>query len=134
MTSSPDHRGVRVGVPKESRDGERRVSLVPTIVGKLTKRGLQVVVESGAGVGALMPDELFVEAGATIGDPWDADVVLKVAPPTTEEIERLRSGATLIGFLAPLSDPKITDALRSAGVTGFAMESIPRISRAQSMD
>jgi NAD(P) transhydrogenase subunit alpha len=123
-----------VGVPRESRDGERRVSLVPAVVEKLTKRGLQVVVEPGAGVGALMPDELFVEAGAAVGDPWKADVVLKVAPPTTEEIGRLRRGTTLIGFLAPLSDPKTIDALRSAGVTGFAMESIPRISRAQSMD
>lgn len=123
-----------MGVPRESRDGERRVSLVPAVVEKLTKRGMRIVVESGAGVGALMPDELFVEAGATVGDPWDADVVLKVAPPTTEEIDRLRRDATLIGFLAPLSDPTIIDALRSAGVTGFAMESIPRISRAQSMD
>ncbi len=123
-----------MGVPRESRDGERRVSLVPAVVEKLTKRGLRVVVESGAGMGALMPDELFVGAGATVGDPWDADVVLKVAPPTTEEIDRLRRDATLIGFLAPLSDPTIIDALRSAGVTGFAMESIPRISRAQSMD
>jgi NAD(P) transhydrogenase subunit alpha len=123
-----------VGVPRESRDGERRVSLVPAVVEKLTKRGLRVVVESGAGVGALMPDELFVEAGATVGDPWDADVVLKVAPPTPEEIDRLHRDATLIGFLAPLADPKITETLRSAGVTGFAMESIPRISRAQSMD
>ena len=134
VTSSPDRRGARVGVPRESRDGERRVSLVPAVVEKLTKRGLRVVVESGAGMGALIPDELFVEAGATVGDPWDADVVLKVAPPTTEEIDRLRRDATLIGFLAPLSDPTIIDALRSAGVTGFAMESIPRISRAQSMD
>jgi len=92
------------------------------------------VVESGAGVGALMPDEMFTEAGATIGDPWDADVVVKVAPPTPEEIGRLRRDSTLIGFLAPLSDPEITEKLREAGVTAYAMESIPRISRAQAMD
>src|SRR6185312_15967837 len=86
------------------------------------------------GVGALMPDELFIEAGATIGDPWGADVVVKVAPPTDEEIRRLHRGSVLIGFLAPRSDPEIAGKLRDAGVTAFAMESIPRISRAQSMD
>ncbi len=134
VTSSQDQQGTRVGVPRESRDGERRVALVPKMVEKLTGRGLQVVVESGAGVGALMPDELFIEAGATIGDPWDADVVVKVAPPTDEEIGRLRRGSVLIGFLAPRSDPEIAGKLRDAGVIGFAMESIPRISRAQSMD
>jgi NAD(P) transhydrogenase subunit alpha len=134
VTSSQDQQGTRVGVPRESRDGERRVALVPKMVEKLTGRGLQVVVESGAGVGALMPDELFIEAGATIGDPWDADVVVKVAPPTDEEIGQLRRGSVLIGFLAPRSDPEIAGKLRTAGVIGFAMESIPRISRAQSMD
>ncbi|HZD14051.1 MAG TPA: NAD(P)(+) transhydrogenase (Re/Si-specific) subunit alpha, partial [Pseudonocardiaceae bacterium] len=132
MTSSQDQQGIRVGVPRESRDGERRVALVPKMVEKLTGRGLQVVVEPGAGVGALMPDELFIEAGATIDDPWDADVVVKVTPPTDEEIGRLHRGSVLIGFLAPRSDPEIASKLRDAGVTGFAMESIPRISRAQS--
>ncbi|MGH8573297.1 MAG: NAD(P)(+) transhydrogenase (Re/Si-specific) subunit alpha, partial [Gammaproteobacteria bacterium] len=72
VTSSQDHQGTRVGVPRESHDGERRVALVPKMVEKLAGRGIQVVVESGAGVGALMPDELFTEAGATIDDPWDA--------------------------------------------------------------
>jgi H+-translocating NAD(P) transhydrogenase subunit alpha len=134
VTSSQDHHSTRVGVPRESRDGERRVALVPKMVEKLVARGMQVVVESGAGMGALMPDELFTEAGATIDDPWDADVVVKVAPPTDAEIGRLRRGAVLIGFLAPRSDPDIADKLRAAGVTAFAMEAIPRISRAQSMD
>ncbi|MGB6162243.1 MAG: Re/Si-specific NAD(P)(+) transhydrogenase subunit alpha [Pseudonocardiaceae bacterium] len=134
MTSSQHDPGTRVGVPRESRDGERRVALVPKMVEKLAGRGLRVAVESGAGVGALMPDEMFIEAGATIEDPWDADVVVKVAPPTDEEIGRLRRGAVLIGFLAPRSDPDIAAKLRQAGVTAFAMESIPRISRAQSMD
>ncbi len=126
--------GTRVGVPRESRDGERRVALVPKVVEKLTQQGLRVVVESGAGVAALMPDEMFTEAGATIGDPWECDVVVKVAPPTGDEIGRLRRDSMLIGFLAPLSDPEIAGTLREAGVTAFAMESIPRISRAQSMD
>src|SRR5947209_2333556 len=134
VTSSQDHSGTRVGVPRESKDGERRVALVPKMVEKLTGRGLQVVVEPGAGVGALMPDELFIEAGATIGDPWGADVVVKVAPPTDEEIGRLHRGSVLIGFLAPRSDPEIAGKLRDAGVRAFAMEAIPRISRAQSMD
>ena len=82
VTSSQDKQGTRVGVPRESRDGERRVALVPQMVEKLAGRGLQVVVEPGAGVGALMPDEMLIEAGATIGDPWDADVVVKLDPPT----------------------------------------------------
>ncbi|MGQ0779247.1 MAG: Re/Si-specific NAD(P)(+) transhydrogenase subunit alpha [Pseudonocardiales bacterium] len=134
VTSSQDQHGTRVGVPKESRDGERRVALVPKMVARLVGRGLAVVVEAGAGRGALMSDETFIAAGATIGDPWVADVVVKVAPPTDEEIGRLRRGAVLIGFLAPRSDPEIAGKLRAAGVRAFAMESIPRISRAQSMD
>lgn len=126
--------GTTVGVPRESGTGERRVALVPKIVEKLRTKGVEVVVESGAGLGALIPDDLFVEAGATIGDPWSADVVVKVAPPSTEEIGKLRSGATLIGFLAPRTAPESLDALKAAGVVAFAMEAIPRISRAQSMD
>ncbi len=108
--------------------------MVPKMVERLLGLGLQVVVEPGAGVGALMPDEMFLDAGATMGDPWDADVVVKVAPPTSEEVGRLRRGAVLIGFLAPRTDPEIAEQLRAAGVTAFAMEAIPRISRAQSMD
>jgi H+-translocating NAD(P) transhydrogenase subunit alpha len=123
-----------VGVPRESADGERRVALVPKVVEKLSKRGLQIVVESGAGVGALMPDELYTDAGATIGDPWAADVVVKVTPPTEQEIGRLGRDSTLIGFLAPLTSPETVEALERAGVTAFAMEAVPRISRAQSMD
>ncbi|MCE0762526.1 Re/Si-specific NAD(P)(+) transhydrogenase subunit alpha [Pseudonocardia kujensis] len=126
--------GATVGVPRESGPGERRVALVPKVVERLRAKNVAVVVESGAGLGALIPDELYVEAGATIGDPWSCDVVVKVAPPTAEEIGRLRSGSTSIGFLAPLTAPETTAALREAGVTAFAMESIPRISRAQSMD
>jgi NAD(P) transhydrogenase subunit alpha len=123
-----------VGVPKETADGERRVALVPKVVERLKAEGLDVVVEKGAGLGALIPDEHYVSAGAAVGDPWAADVVVKVVPPTGEEIGRLRSGTVLIGFLAPLTSPETTEALRAAGVTAFAMESVPRISRAQSMD
>ena len=123
-----------VGVPRESGAGERRVALVPKVVEKLVSRGVEIVVESGAGLGALIPDEVYSEAGATVGDPWACDVVVKVAPPTAEEIGRLRSGASYIGFLSPLTSPETVEALRGAGVSGFAMEAVPRISRAQSMD
>ena len=124
----------RVGVPRELAADERRVAMVPAVVGLLRARGLDVVVEAGAGAGALIPDIDFERAGAVIGDPWSADVVLKVSPPTPEETGQLGSGSTLIGFLAPLSRPEVTTRLREAGVAGFAMESVPRISRAQSMD
>src|SRR6201997_1397391 len=90
-----------VGVVAESRTDERRVALVPKAVAPLVKSGVAVVVESGAGEGALLPDELYTEAGATIGNAWAADIVVKVAPPSTEEVGRLKRGQTLIGFLAP---------------------------------
>jgi NAD(P) transhydrogenase subunit alpha len=110
------------------------VALVPKVVERLRARGLAVVVEPGAGGAALIPDDSYVAAGATLGDPWAADVVVKVAPPTRDEVAKLTSGAVLIGFLAPLTDPDGIRALVAAGVTGFAMESVPRISRAQTMD
>jgi NAD(P) transhydrogenase subunit alpha len=125
---------MKLGVPKESAEGERRVAMVPEVVARLAKTGVEVVVEPGAGDGARIPDEAFTEAGATIGSPWDADVVVKVQPPSQEEIGRLRRGGIFIGFLSPLTNPEIAEALESQGVTAFAMESIPRISRAQSMD
>jgi NAD(P) transhydrogenase subunit alpha len=125
---------MRIGVPKETAPGERRVALVPEVVRKLTGKGHEVVVEPGAGEQALVPDRLFAEAGASTGDPWSADVVVKVAPPSSEEVAKLGDGTVLVGFLAPLSAPDSTRALAQARVTAFAMEAIPRISRAQSMD
>jgi len=133
-TESTVPRRTTVGVPRESAAGERRVALVPKVVEKLRSRGVEVVVEAGAGLGALIPDELYIAAGATIGDPWSADAVVKVAPPSPEEVGRLQSGSTLIGFLAPLTARETIAALKAAGVQAFAMEAIPRISRAQSMD
>ena len=94
----------------------------------------EVVVEPGAGVAANAPDAAYEEAGATLGDPWDADVVAKVAPPSDEEIAKLRAGTTLVGFLNPLGDPERLQAIAKTGATALAMEKIPRISRAQSMD
>ncbi len=123
-----------VGVPRESSDGERRVALVPKIVSALIGKGVDVVVESGAGLGALIPDELYTAAGAKIGDPWTADVVVKVAPPSTEEIARISTGAKLIGFLNPRNADNRIAELKAAGIEGYAVEAIPRISRAQVMD
>jgi NAD(P) transhydrogenase subunit alpha len=123
-----------VGVVAESGVGERRVALVPKAVASLVNSGVAVVVESGAGDRALLPDALYTEAGASIGDAWAADVVVKVAPPTHDEVARLRSGQALIGFLAPRNAENSIGALTAAGVQAFALEAIPRISRAQAMD
>jgi H+-translocating NAD(P) transhydrogenase subunit alpha len=125
---------MKLGVPKETASGENRVAIVPEVVQRLGRSGVEVIVEAGAGAGAQIPDAQFSDAGAQIGNPWEADVVVKVAPPSQEEIGRLRSGAVFIGFLQPLTNPEIAEALGRQGVTAFAMESIPRISRAQSMD
>jgi H+-translocating NAD(P) transhydrogenase subunit alpha len=129
---------MRIAVPNESRGGERRVALVPEVIKRLTAKGHEVVVESGAGERALIPDALFEEAGARIaqGDSAldGANVVARVTPPSSEEIDKLPDGSVLIAFLAPLTAPETTRALASAGVTAFAMEAIPRITRAQSMD
>jgi len=125
---------MRIGVPQETIEGERRVALVPDVVRKLTGNGHEVVVEAGLGEGALLPDEVFTEAGATVGDPWQAEVVVKVAPPTPDEAARLGPDQAIIGFLEPLTNPDGVQALARSGVTAFALEAVPRISRAQSMD
>jgi len=125
---------MNVSVPKESAAGERRVALVPEVVERLVQSGLQVTVESGAGAGAHHPDAAYEEAGAAMGDGFSGDVVAKVAPPSAEEIARLSEGSVLIGFLQPLTAADTVRALAERGVTSFAMEAIPRITRAQSMD
>ena len=124
---------MRLGIPKESAAGERRVALVPETIGRLGA-GVEVIVEAGAGSAASFSDDTYREAGATIGDPWSADVVAKVAPPSPDETARLRSGQVLIAFLQPLTDAAGVERLSSAGVQAFALESIPRITRAQPMD
>ena len=125
-------------MPKEIADDESRVALVPEVVARLRAKGMDILVESGAGERALLPDSAFTEAGAEIaGDAaqvWSADVVVKVAPPSEAELRQLGRGSVLVGFLAPLTSPQTTEALAQAGATAFAMEAIPRISRAQSMD
>jgi H+-translocating NAD(P) transhydrogenase subunit alpha len=129
---------MRIGVPTETAAGEHRVALVPEVVGKLKARGLDVVVQSGAGADALLPDSAFADAGAQLtGDAaeiWGCEVVVKIAPPDPQEVRGLGSGSILVGFLAPLTSPQTTRALADAHATAFAMEAIPRISRAQSMD
>jgi NAD(P) transhydrogenase subunit alpha len=126
---------VRIGVPRETEAGERRVALIPEIVGKLVASGFEVVVEPGAGAAAAFPDEAYRTAGATVGPgAWDADLVAKVQRPSEAEAAALKSGAVLIAFLQPLTDAAGVERLSARGVDAFALESIPRITRAQSMD
>jgi NAD(P) transhydrogenase subunit alpha len=128
---------MRVAVPREIRDGEKRVALVPDIISKLTKLGYEVVIESGAGVHAQATDELFTAAGATVKSGnviSDADVVLSVTSLTPAQISSLKKGAVTISFLSPVSGVDSIEAATSAGVTAFSLELVPRISRAQSMD
>jgi NAD(P) transhydrogenase subunit alpha len=129
---------MKVAVPTETVSGEHRVALVPEVVKKLTSKDHEVIVQSGAGQAALIPDELYTEAGARLVDDtseiWSADVVVKVAPPTVEEAGRLGRDSILIGFLRPLTDGATAKALAQSGATSFALEAVPRISRAQSMD
>ena len=125
---------MRVGVVRETVAGERRVALVPETAGKLVAAGFEVIVEPGAGAAASFPDDLYTAAGATLGSPWDADAVVKVRKPDEAETARLHDGQVLIGFLDPLADREGIARLASQGVIAFAMESIPRTTRAQSMD
>jgi proton-translocating NAD(P)+ transhydrogenase subunit alpha len=129
---------MRIGVPRETAAGEHRVALVPEVVGKLQAKGLDVLVQAGAGADAMLSDAAFKDAGASITDDpaevWRSDVVVTIAPPDPEAIRTLGSGSILIGFLAPLTSPRTTRALADAKATAFAMEAIPRITRAQAMD
>jgi len=125
---------MRVGVARETAPGERRVALVPETAGKLAAAGFDVVVEAGAGDAASFPDSAYAEAGASIGNAWSADLLAKVRKPDEQESSRLSDGRLLIGFLDPLADPAGVERLAARGVVAFAMESIPRITRAQPMD
>jgi NAD(P) transhydrogenase subunit alpha len=128
---------MRVAVPKETRPGEKRVALVPDIISKLTKAGLEVTIESGAGMAAEFSDAQFAAAGATVasGDVTSsADVVLSVQPLAPDVIKLLKKGAITISFLSPTTAADSIDAAVSAHVTAISLELVPRISRAQSMD
>ena len=128
---------VRIAVPRETVAGENRVALVPAVAEQLMHRGAEVRMEPGAGAAAFYFDGDYhgVRMVAELDDLYgEADIVLKVQPPTGEEIDRLRPESVLVGFLDPFAEPDRVARLRDAGVTAFAMEQIPRISRAQSMD
>ncbi len=125
-----------VGVPKETDPGERRVALVPELVPKLTKAGMEVVLQASAGVGAGFPDCAYAESGAHIEPEVfkKAEVLLKVQPPTIEEIGRMHECSVFIGFLQPYGNAAAIKALATRKVTAFSMELMPRIARAQPMD
>src|SRR5712671_4918991 len=130
---------MKVGVAKETAPGERRVALVPEALGRLTAAGLEILVESGAGAGALIPDQAYADAGATVVSSVElygqSDVILRVQKPSDSEVKVMRAGQAVIGFLSPLIDPKSAEALAKQGVTAISLDAIPRtLSRAQSMD
>lgn len=125
---------MKIGVPRESAPGERRVALVPETVQKFVKRGLEVVVEAGAGEGAFVSVQEYESAGAKVGDPWSADVVLKVQKPTAEEAARLAEKAVHIGFLYPLVNPDLVKAVAARKASSIAVDMVPRTTLAQSMD
>ncbi|AGB20533.1 NAD(P) transhydrogenase, alpha subunit [Mycobacterium sp. JS623] len=123
-----------IGIPRESLPGETRVAATPQTVGQLIKLGYDVVVETGAGAASSFSDEAFTEAGAEIGEAWKADVVLKVNAPDNAEIAALRDGATLISLISPALKPELVEQLATRPITVLAMDAVPRISRAQSLD
>jgi NAD(P) transhydrogenase subunit alpha len=130
---------MRIGVPKETAPGERRVALVPDSVSRLVKAGHEVLVQRGAGESAFYPDREYATAGASFGEDasavlGDAELLLKVQKPSAEEVAVIRPGTTLISFLAPAANGELLTELAARQVTAFSMELVPRITRAQSMD
>ena len=128
---------MRIGVPKESRPGERLVAATPATVAQLAKLGYEVVVEHGAGAGASFPDDAYAQAGAALGDAaqvWASDVVTAVNAPTAAEVAALTPGATLVAMLAPAAHPERVEAYAARGVTTLSLDAVPRISRAQALD
>ena len=136
MTDQQPIEPIVVAIPKETAAGERRVALVPELVPRLRQAGFAVLVQSGAGSEAGFPDSSYIEKGARIESQVldKADIVLKVQPPNLEEVGKMQTGATLIGFLQPYTNGKEIQALAAKKVTAFSMELMPRIARAQSMD
>ena len=128
-----------IGIPNEIHPGERRVAAAPDNVVKFIKLGYQVIVESGAGIDARFPDKLYEEAKATVvpgaEELWNqSDIILKIRAPKDSEVPLLREGTTLISFIQPAQNPDLVEALRARNANVIAMDCIPRISRAQSMD
>ncbi|HEX7951173.1 MAG TPA: Re/Si-specific NAD(P)(+) transhydrogenase subunit alpha [Candidatus Limnocylindrales bacterium] len=130
---------MKIGVARETAPGERRVALVPEALGKLQAAGIEILVERGAGLGALIPDSAYTDAGATVVSTDElyaqADIVARVQKPSTAEVRQLRSGQAVVGLLQPLLDPALMAELAKAGVTAISLDAIPRtLSRAQTMD
>src|SRR5262249_52316859 len=127
-----------IGIPRETAAGEKRVATVPEVVEKLIKLGFRVAVEAGAGDAANFPDETYRAAGAEMVDAariWaNADILFKVRAPSTAELARMREGATLVSFVWPAQNPELLQALAAKKATVLAMDSVPRISRAQKLD
>jgi NAD(P) transhydrogenase subunit alpha len=123
-----------IGVVRESKPGETRVAATPATVRQLQQLGYEVVVAAGAGDRADLPDEGFVEAGATIGDAWQADIVFAINTPSEDELAQMKPGAMLVALLAPALKPDIVDVLARHPITALSMDAVPRISRAQSLD
>ncbi len=135
-TPCPRLRKVKIAVARETREGEARVALVPELVGRLTGLGYVVAVEPGAGLGSLHTDEDYLAAGAAVSEePWeDADLVVSVNPLDLDVLHRLPAGTSTVSFLPVSTSLDLVAELRECGLTSFAMELVPRISRAQSMD
>jgi H+-translocating NAD(P) transhydrogenase subunit alpha len=128
---------MKLAVPKETAPGERRVALDPSVAGKLTKLGIEVLIQKGAGDKAHFPDSAYADARVVDDEAalcGEADIVVRVAPPSVEDIQRMKDGATLVGFFHAHKNPDVVKAMQARKITSFAMELIPRISRAQSMD
>ena len=123
-----------IGVVRESKPGETRVAATPKTVGQLRQLGYDVVVAPEAGRRADFPDESFVEADATIGDAWQADVVFAINAPSEAELDQMKPGATLIALLQPALKPDVVEVLARRPITALSMDAVPRISRAQSLD
>ncbi|MFS8615976.1 MAG: Re/Si-specific NAD(P)(+) transhydrogenase subunit alpha [Solitalea sp.] len=129
---------LKIFVPKESRSGENRVALTPSVVKQLIAEGFECYIEPGAGNGAGFSDKVYQDSGAVVAGQsatWGtADVVLKVNPPSPEEIGQMKKGAALISLMYAFSNPALVDACTKQGVSAFALDAVPRISRAQKMD
>src|ERR1700722_7378059 len=125
---------MRVGIPKEAQAGETRVAATPNTVAQLVKLGYEVLVEPGAGELSSFSDEAYATAGATIGDPYAAEIVFGVNAPSSGQLDRLKPHATLISWLSPMFSDALVEDLAQRPITALALDAVPRISRAQSMD
>ena len=126
-----------IGVPKELLAGENRVAATPKTVGQILKLGFDVLIEHDAGFNASFEDQAFLDAGAKVGtaqDVWQADIIFKVNPPTSDEIAQMKEGGTLVGFIWRAQNPELMAQLTVKKINVLAMDAVPRISRAQSLD